>query len=104
MIVKQNNDITGRNNVEMLRLLVKRGANVNLNHPEWTKHSQGATPLHTAARQGQVINASELLELGANPNYVDASGQTALHVAAIHEITGCRQIISSTLFLSSTSV
>jgi len=72
----------------MLKLLVERGANVNLNHPEWTKHSRGATPLHTAARQGQVINATVLLQLKANPNTVDASGQTALHVAATHEITG----------------
>jgi ankyrin repeat protein len=78
----------GRNNEKVLKLLVARGGKVNLNHPEWAKKSTGATPLHVAARYGQIGNASALLELGADPNIGDASGQTALHVAATHEITG----------------
>jgi len=35
-----------------------------------------------------VDNAEVLLKLGADFNVVDASGQTSLHVAAAHEITG----------------
>jgi len=72
----------------MLSLLVRRGGKASLNHPEWSRQSKGASPLHTAARLGQVGNADRLLRLGADVNVVDASGQTALHVAAAHEITG----------------
>ena len=78
----------GRRNGEVLTLLVRRGGKPSLNHPEWSRQSKGASPLHTAARLGQVANAQVLLELGADVNVVDASGQTPLHVAAVHEITG----------------
>jgi len=78
----------GKGNTEMLSLLVRRGGKASLNHPEWSRQSKGASPLHTAARLGQVGNADRLLRLGADVNVVDASGQTALHVAAAHEITG----------------
>ena len=78
----------GKRNAEILTLLVGRGGKASLNHPEWSRQSKGASPLHTAARLGQVDNAEALLKLGADVNVVDASGQTALHVAAVHEITG----------------
>ena len=78
----------GKRNGEVLALLVSRGGKPSLNHPEWSRQSKGASPLHTAARLGQVANAEALLRLGADVGVVDASGQTALHVAAVHEITG----------------
>ena len=79
---------TGKRNGEILTLLVGRGGKASLNHPEWSRQSKGASPLHTAARLGRVDNAEVLMKLGADVNVVDASGQTALHVAAVHEITG----------------
>ena len=80
--------IAGKRNGEVLALLVRRGGRPSLNHPEWSRHSKGASPLHTAARLGQVANAEHLLKLGADVRVTDASGQTPLHVAAVHEITG----------------
>lgn len=77
-----------KNNLAILEMLIKRGAKVNLNHPEWTKQNKGATALHTAARFGQINNAEFLLRNKADPNIVDAGGQTALHVAASCEVTG----------------
>jgi len=85
-----------------LTLLVDRGGKASLNHPEWSRQSKGASPLHTAARLGQVDNAEVLMKLGADVNVVDASGQTALHVAAAHEITGrclCRVSSESISFV-----
>ena len=80
--------IIGKRNAEILTQLVKAGGKASLNHPEQSRQSKGASPLHTAARLGQVDNAEVLLKLGADVHVVDASGQTALHVAAAHEITG----------------
>ena len=79
---------TGKRNGDVLTLLVDRGGKPSLNHPEWSRQSRGASPLHTAARLGQVDNADVLLRHHADVNVVDSSGQTALHVAAVHEITG----------------
>jgi len=89
---------TGKRSGEILQLLVNRGGKASLNHPEWSKQNKGASPLHTAARLGQVDNAEALLKLCADVNILDASGQTALHVAAMHEITGLS--MSSVLLVS----
>ena len=78
----------GKRNADILTMVVRGGGKASLNHPEWSRHNKGASPLHTAARLGQIDNARLLLQLGAEVNVVDASGQTALHVAAVHEITG----------------
>jgi len=89
---------TGKRNGEVLTLLVDRHGKPSLNHPEWSRQSKGASPLHTAARLGQIANAEMLLKLGADVNVVDASGQTALHVAAVHDITGHRQLFYTCTF------
>lgn len=44
---------------------------------------RGATSLHLAAYYGKTEATSMLLSLGADPNSVDVSGQTPLHVAVI---------------------
>src|SRR6266571_5897846 len=55
--------------VEIVRLLADRGVNVNASPPgsHWT-----ATPLHTAAIQGQVGTVAMLLARGADPSIKDA--------------------------------
>lgn len=63
---------TGR--VELARLLVARGANVNTAAPS------GFTPLHVASGLNRREMAKYLLDAGANPNAVDMRG-TPLHAA-----------------------
>lgn len=84
-----------RNNGEILSQLLKCGGKINLNNPEWNRQLKGATPLHTAARYGRIENAVSLLKLMAHPDITDAAGQTCLHVAAAHEISGklCAQLV-----------
>ncbi len=43
----------------------------------------GATPLHTAARQGQSVVVQLLLQHGADPNGLDREGHTPLHDAVL---------------------
>ena len=70
-------------NVELVKQLVKNGANVNIQNRE------GATPLHMAASGGQVEilpNAGAIVEIllkaGADVNIQDTDGDTPLHYAA----------------------
>lgn len=57
--------------VELLRLLVSSGANINCRSP------QGSYCLHTMARRNSALTACAL-ELGADPTLTDAKGCTAL--------------------------
>ena len=81
---------SGRNNNDILKLLGGCGGTVDINHPESSRSSICPTPLHTAARLGRVENGRALLELGADYNKRNGAGQTALHIAAGHEISGER--------------
>jgi hypothetical protein len=60
--------------VSMVQLLVEHGANVN--HPNGRYRS--ATPLHTAAVNGNLDIVHFLLESGADLNAVDSEGKTPL--------------------------
>ena len=60
----------------MVRLLIRRGAQVNRHDPE-----SGSTPLLEAAVKGHVDVASVLLEAGADPNAADKAGSTPLDEA-----------------------
>jgi len=57
---------------DVVRLLLDRGVNVNANPPgsHWT-----ATPLHTAAIQGQTVVVDLLLRRGADPTLRDSRYQ-----------------------------
>lgn len=84
-----------RNNSAILKDLVHHGGKINLNNPEWNRHMKGSTPLHTAARYGRTENAVCLLKMLAVTDITDAAGQTPLHIAAAHEISGklCEQLL-----------
>jgi hypothetical protein len=56
----------------MIRLLAESGAYID---PE----AEGATPLLSAVQWSRFKAANELLKHGANPDYQDAKGTTALH-------------------------
>ena len=61
--------------LELARLLIARGANVNC------RGEEGVAPLHEVAGNGQMEFAKLLLAHGANVNAKDDKGQTPLSVA-----------------------
>ncbi len=66
-----------KGDVELAQLLVTAGASLTTT----TRHG-AYTPLHVAARAGRGAAVQALLDAGANPNGVTATGATALHQAA----------------------
>jgi ankyrin repeat protein len=65
--------VTGR--VDLARLLISRGANVNC------RGEEGTSPLHESAGSGQMEFVRLLLAHGANINARDDSGKTPLTIA-----------------------
>ncbi len=61
-----------REDGEMLRLLIEHGAPLEA-------VAEGETPLLGAIKVSRFSSAAVLLEAGADPNFVDAKGMTALH-------------------------
>ena len=66
-----------RSDVELAETLIYAGA-----HLEATTRIGQHTPLHVASRSGQPGVLRALLEAGADPHALTASGATALHLAA----------------------
>ena len=73
---RYDSDESGARRVAMIRLLLKRGANIN----GATGHGQ--TPLSIAAANGWYAHAALLLAQGADPNARDQDGNTSLSAAA----------------------
>ncbi|MDR1385312.1 MAG: ankyrin repeat domain-containing protein [Planctomycetaceae bacterium] len=66
-------------NVDVLKYLVEKGANVNI------KTDSGETPLHVAASTNSNVDVLKyLIEKGADVNAKDMMGWTPLHFAAAH--------------------
>jgi len=68
-------------NLELARLLIARGANVNC------RGEEGVSPLHEAAGSGQIELAKLLLDHGANLNAKDDKGKTPLTIALEYKQT-----------------
>ena len=66
----------GAHGADVVRVLAQGGANVNAQ--ERLKH---CTPLHMAARRGNVLVAEALLDCGADREMRDKLGDTPLHRA-----------------------
>ncbi len=66
----------GRHRLEIIRLLIKAGADVNV------KDEYGSTPLHTAALTNSEETINLLIKYGAKVSAKDTQGKTPLHVAA----------------------
>ena len=69
-------------------MLLRAGAKVNLRTEG--RLYRGSTPLHTGVRFGFYDNVKALLAGGANVDLVDGSGQSAIHLAARHDLSGKR--------------
>ena len=65
-----------RGNIESAKLLIRAGADLNI------QDGQGWTPLHLACYRGRAAMVALLAESGANTNLLDHNGQTPLHLAA----------------------
>lgn len=70
---------------DSLDFLVRQGADVN------GRDDAGATPLHIAVRNNQVLLAKRLIDQGADVNLADGEGRTPLAVAMA---SGSRDVIA----------
>ena len=63
------------------------GGSVNLQH--FMKPNEPcSSPLHLACKSGCKLNVSILLQFDADPDLLDSSGETCLHLAAAKDMTG----------------
>ena len=62
-----------RGDLEAIRLLVKHGADLE-------QETEDSTPFTGAIGYSRFAGAEELLKLGANPDFVNSKGMTALHM------------------------
>uniref|UniRef100_A0A8D2LWZ1 GIT ArfGAP 2 n=1 Tax=Varanus komodoensis TaxID=61221 RepID=A0A8D2LWZ1_VARKO len=73
---KQLHSSVRTGNLETCLRLLSLGAQANFFHPE-----KGNTPLHVAAKTGQVLQAELLAVYGADPGTQDSSGKTPIDYA-----------------------
>ncbi|XP_041083405.1 ARF GTPase-activating protein GIT2-like isoform X2 [Polyodon spathula] len=73
---KQLHSSVRTGNLETCLRLLSLGAQANFFHPE-----KGNTPLHVAAKAGQILQAELLTVYGADPGAPDASGKTPIDYA-----------------------
>ncbi|MBT4611579.1 MAG: hypothetical protein HOM68_20655 [Gemmatimonadetes bacterium] len=75
----------------MLAILLEHGVEVDDVHPD-DGNTLGGTALHNAARQGDVVGVSLLLEHGANVSLTNELGETPMDVAKNKEV---RQLLEN---------
>lgn len=69
----------------LVEILVKRGADVNLMHYSYTEPDKGYMPIHRSTRDGRYEVTRLLLEYGADVNAVDIVGNTPLHYSLYYK-------------------
>ncbi|XP_061655417.1 ARF GTPase-activating protein GIT2-like isoform X2 [Phyllopteryx taeniolatus] len=86
---KQLHSSVRTGNLETCLRLLSLGAQANFFHPE-----KGNTPLHIAAKAGQLLQAELLAVYGADPGALDSSGKTPIDYArqAGHQELGERLV------------
>lgn len=80
-------DAVRRGHVDVLELLIKRGANIE------TTNSSGATPFGYAVEVGLLDKAEKLASLGANVNAVNHNGESPLMGAAVFKNLSALQLL-----------
>ncbi|XP_064424927.1 ARF GTPase-activating protein GIT1 isoform X2 [Latimeria chalumnae] len=86
---KQLHSSVRTGNLETCLRLLSLGAQANFFHPE-----KGTTPLHVAAKAGQILQAELLVVYGADPGAPDVNGRTPIDYArqASHHELGDRLV------------
>ncbi|XP_009475519.1 PREDICTED: ARF GTPase-activating protein GIT1-like, partial [Nipponia nippon] len=74
---KQLHSSVRTGNLETCLRLLSLGAQANFFHPE-----KGTTPLHVAAKAGQILQAELLVVYGADPGAPDVNGRTPIDYAS----------------------
>ena len=82
-------NVSGRRSLQILQLLLRCGSS----HDH--RDRGGRTPLHIAAKAGRPDLVRELLIGGSLVNATDSSGQSAIHLATSHDITGKVTLVCS---------
>uniref|UniRef100_A0A3P9H8U7 ARF GTPase-activating protein GIT2 n=1 Tax=Oryzias latipes TaxID=8090 RepID=A0A3P9H8U7_ORYLA len=75
-LCKQLHSSVRTGNLETVLRLLSLGSQANFFHPE-----KGNTPLHIAAKAGQILQAELLAVYGADPGALDSSGKTPIDYA-----------------------
>ena len=83
--------LSGRNAVDQIELILQY--NADMNYQKKGKNKLGISPLHVACCYGNVDNVTSLIQAGANVNLIDESGNTCLHMAASHDISGIQPCV-----------
>ena len=71
----------GDGSLQIVALLLRKGADVNVQNDTWNTSNMRLTPLEAAIESGNTNLCKLLLEAGANPNLKSQTGESALHSA-----------------------
>jgi ankyrin repeat protein len=77
----------GDGSIQMVELLLKQGADVNVQNDTWNTSNMRLTALEAAIWSGNTNLCKLLLETGANPDLQSGPGESALHYALSYHRT-----------------